>query len=92
VSLLVASGGQQACILGDVVLHPAQVTEPIRNIVAEIDYAQAVATRQAMLDHLERDQTILVTGHVPSPGFRRIVRDNGERYWQAVAGREAHRL
>ncbi len=89
-SVLVRSDGQEACILGDVVLHPAQVTEPTWNIVAETDHARAVATRRAMLDRLERDQTILVTGHLPSPGFGRIVRDNGERYWQAVAGGEVH--
>ncbi len=87
-----ASGGHQACILDDVVLHPAQVTEPTWSIVAEIDHAQAVATRRALLDRLECDQTILVTGRLSSPGFGRIVRDNGERYWQAVLGREAHRF
>ncbi len=86
VSVLAASGGSQACIRGDVVLHPAQVTEPTWNIVAETDHAQAITTRQSMLDRLERDKTILVTGHLPSPGFGRIVRENGERYWQAVSG------
>lgn len=84
-SLLVASGGQQAMIMGDVVLQPAQVTEPTWNIVAETDHEQAVKTRRAILDRLESDGIVLVTGHLPAPGFGRIVREDDERFWQAAA-------
>lgn len=84
-SLLIASGGEQAIIPGDVLVTPAQVSEPDWVFGFDSDGAQAVATRRALLDRIEAEGMTLASCHFPHPGFGRVVRLEGRRYWQALA-------
>jgi len=80
-SLLVSSGGEQALVLGDVIVHPAQVTEPTWNINFDVDKEQATFTRAQLLDWLEADGITVAAGHIPGSGFGRVAREEGHLYW-----------
>ena len=84
-SLLVSSGGEQAVILGDAIHIPAQVTEPDWSPRPDVDPIRSAETRRSLVDRAEQDGAVLAGGHFPSPGFGRVVRLKGRRYWQALA-------
>jgi glyoxylase-like metal-dependent hydrolase (beta-lactamase superfamily II) len=83
-SLLLSSGDQKALIGGDVFIHPAQVSEPGWCSVFDMDNAPAIATRKQLLELLGREEIVLAAGHFPSPGFGRIVRQEGRCYWEPL--------
>ncbi len=83
-SVIVASGGEKALITGDVLSNPAQISEPDWVPVFDADGAEAAATRRALLDRIEAEGMTIAAGHFPRPGFGRIVRLEGRRYWQAL--------
>ena len=83
-SLLVSSGGEQALVAGDIIVHPAQVTEPTWNIAFDADKEQASFTRAQLLDWLEADGITVAAGHIPGSGFGRIAREGGRLYWKPL--------
>jgi len=86
-SLLVSSGGEQALVSGDAIVHPAQATEPTWNVHFDMDKEQAARTREMLLAWLEADGMIVAAGHIPGSGFGRVVREKreeGRRYWQTL--------
>ena len=86
-SLLVSSGGEQALVSGDAIVHPARATEPTWNVHFDMDKEQAARTREMLLAWLEADGITVAAGHLPSSGFGRIARDGGDsgrRYWQTL--------
>jgi glyoxylase-like metal-dependent hydrolase (beta-lactamase superfamily II) len=84
VSLLVTSQGQRALVLGDAAHSPAQVEEPDWVSRADMDPELTRQTRRALLDRLEREETLVLAGHFQAPGFGRIVRLEGRRYWRGL--------
>jgi hypothetical protein len=50
----------------------------------DFDGQRAIATRKQVLDRIEAEDMLLVQCHFPSPGYGRIVRLEGRRYWQAL--------
>ena len=42
------------------------------------------ATAPTLFDRMEKDHSLVVSGHFPVPGFGRLVRVEGRRYWQAL--------
>ncbi len=83
-SVLIASGGRQALIGGDVIVHPAQVAEPRWAFIADGDQEASVVTRRTLLDRLEAEGSILLAGHFPAPGFGRVVRDGDAHRWEPL--------
>jgi glyoxylase-like metal-dependent hydrolase (beta-lactamase superfamily II) len=83
-SLFVSSGGEQALVVGDVISHPAQVTEPTWNVAFDADKEQASFTRVQLLDWLEDDGIAVAAGHIPGSGFGHVVREEGRRYWRPL--------
>jgi glyoxylase-like metal-dependent hydrolase (beta-lactamase superfamily II) len=83
-SLLVSSGGEQALISGDAIVHPAQATEPTWNVHFDMDKEQAARTREMLLAWLEADGITVASGHIPGSGFGRVACDGGGRYWQTL--------
>lgn len=81
-SLAIVSGGERALILGDVAIHPAQVTENDWGAIFEMDQRLAAQVRQQVLDRAEAEGTLLAVCHFPGPGFGHVVRLEGRRYWQ----------
>ena len=83
-SLLVASRGQRAILVGDVIGHPAQVEHPDWNVIDDMDGPHAERTRRQLLDRIEAEGLVLSANHFPEPGFGRVVRLEGRRFWQAL--------
>lgn len=82
--VVVSSEGERALLMGDAAHSPVQVHETDWNPRADIDPVQAVATRRQLFEKLEREGTLVASGHFPAPGFGRVVRLQGRRYWQAL--------
>jgi len=82
-SILVDSGGERGCILGDVVLTPMDVEQPEWANTFDSDDAIALATRRSALDRFEAEQALIGAAHLPAPGFGRFVRVEGRHAWRA---------
>lgn len=83
-SVLISSQGERGLILGDVAHHPLQVHETDWKNNADVDHDRARKTRQAVMKRVEEEGLKMAAGHFPAPGFGRIVRLNGKRYWQTM--------
>jgi glyoxylase-like metal-dependent hydrolase (beta-lactamase superfamily II) len=83
-SIMITSQGQRALILGDAAHSPAQVQETDWVSRADIDVEQARITRRSLMERLERENMLVAAGHFPAPGFGKVVRLRGRRYWQAL--------
>jgi glyoxylase-like metal-dependent hydrolase (beta-lactamase superfamily II) len=83
-SVVIASGGERAIILGDVLLHPAQVTEPDWLSRMDMDGEAACLMRRHVLDRVEAEGMTMAAGHVRGSGFGRIIRIQGRRFWHGV--------
>jgi glyoxylase-like metal-dependent hydrolase (beta-lactamase superfamily II) len=83
-SILITSGGEQALVLGDVAHNPVQIQEPDWVSRADIDPDLTRRTRRALIERLEREQMLVAAGHFQAPGFGRIVRLDGRRYWKGL--------
>ena len=83
-SILIVSKGERGVILGDAAHVPAQVQEVDWSPRADTDPELSRATRRTLLDGIERDDSVLISGHFPAPGFGRILRVIDRRYWLAL--------
>jgi glyoxylase-like metal-dependent hydrolase (beta-lactamase superfamily II) len=83
-SILITSRGERALVLGDAAHSPVQIQEPDWVSRADMDPALTRQTRRALIDRLEREQIVVAAGHFQAPGFGRIVRLDGRRYWQGL--------
>ena len=83
-SIMISSQGQQGLILGDVLHNTVQIEHTDWVSRADIDPETTRATRSALLARLELEGTTVAAVHLPSPGFGKIVRLEGRRYWQAL--------
>ncbi|MGE3536849.1 MAG: MBL fold metallo-hydrolase [Candidatus Tectimicrobiota bacterium] len=81
-SILITSQGQRAMVLGDAAHNPAQVQETDWVSRADMDPDLTRETRRALMERLEREEIIVAAGHFEAPGFGKIVRLHGRRYWQ----------
>ena len=73
-------------IIGDVCHHPAQVTE-LWSPVFDMNPALARESREKLLQKIEDERMAVIAGHFAHPGFGRIVRVEGKRYWRADVAR-----
>ena len=83
-SLMISSQGENGLVLGDVLHNTAQIENTDWVSRADIDPAQTRITRRNLMDRLEREGIPVAAVHLARPGFGRIVRENGRRFWQAV--------
>jgi len=83
-SILITSQGARALVLGDAAHNPVQVLEPDWVSRADMDPEMTRQTRRALMERLEREEIIVAAGHFQAPGFGRIVRLQGRRYWQGL--------
>src|SRR3989442_6107475 len=84
VSLLITSRGERALVLGDAAHNPVQVHETDWVSRADMDPELTRQTRRALMERLEREAIIVAAGHFQAPGFGRIVRLEGRRYWHRL--------
>ncbi len=83
-SIMITSQGQRGLILGDILHNTVQVHETDWVSRADIDPEQTRITRRTLVERLEREGTTVAAVHLPAPGFGKIVRLEGRRYWQAL--------
>jgi len=83
-SLMISSQGENGLVLGDVLHNTAQIENVDWVSRADIDPAQTRITRREMMDRLERDGIPVAAVHLAKPGFGKIVRENGRRFWQGL--------
>ena len=84
VSILITSQGERALVLGDVAHSPVQVREPDWVSRADMDPELTRQTRRALVERLEREAILVAAGHFQAPGFGRVVRLDGRRYWRGL--------
>jgi glyoxylase-like metal-dependent hydrolase (beta-lactamase superfamily II) len=84
-SLLIASQGERAILVGDAIGHPAQIEHPDWGVVDDFDGPQAEKTRRQLLDRLEAEGLVFSASHFPEPFFGRVVHLQGRRTWQPLA-------
>lgn len=82
-SFLISSQGEKAVITGDAIHIRAQAQETHWSPRADSKPELSAETRRKLLQRIERDNAMLISGHFPSPGFGVLARLNGRRYWQA---------
>lgn len=82
-SLLVQSRGEGLVISGDVLNSPVYVTEPQRPFGSDRDMEQGIRTRLALVDRIEAEGWRLASEHFPAPGWGKVVRAEGRRWFAA---------
>ena len=83
-SLLISSQGEKGLVLGDVLHNTAQIENVDWVSRADIDPVQTRITRREMMDRLEREGIPVAAVHLAKPGFGKIVREDGLRFWQGI--------
>ena len=84
VSIMVTSKGERALVLGDAAHNPVQLDQTDWVSRADMDPEITRQTRRVLFDRLEREQILVAAGHFEAPGFGRIVRLEGRRYWKGL--------
>ena len=79
VTLHVRGGDAEAVLCGDVIHHPIQFPEPQLSNNGDADPAQALESRNRMLQVCVDTHAVLLTGHFPSPTSGYVTRD-GDRF------------
>ena len=83
-SILISSQGEKGIILGDVAHNPLQVHETGWKVSADVDHDQARMTRESIMKRIEAEGLKMAAGHFPAPGFGKVIRLEGKRYWKAL--------
>jgi glyoxylase-like metal-dependent hydrolase (beta-lactamase superfamily II) len=83
-SILITSQGERALILGDAAHNPAQIQETDWVSRADMDPEVTRRTRRELMERIERDEIVVAAGHFPAPGFGKVIRLAGRRYWQVL--------
>ncbi len=83
-SALVSSAGESAVILGDAAHIPVQAHHSDWSPRADMNPELSRRHRADLFDSIEKNHSLAVSGHFPAPGFGRLVRVEGRRYWQPL--------
>lgn len=83
-SVVIDSGGDEALLVGDIWLHPSQVTEPSLACAFDMVPELAAATRAALAARIAERAALMGACHFPQP-FGQIVRLEGRHHWIPVA-------
>ena len=70
-----ASGGDRAVFVGDLLHSPVQIAEPGRNSCFCEDEAQAAATRRRILGRAADERELVVPAHFGGPGAVEVRRE-----------------
>lgn len=81
-SVRIDSRGERAVLIGDVAVHPAQITEPEWCFMFELDPTSASGQRRAFFGDAAREDLLLLACHFPGTGIGKVVEgDDGRRWW-----------
>jgi glyoxylase-like metal-dependent hydrolase (beta-lactamase superfamily II) len=80
-SIAVASGGETAYILGDVVVGEPSLNEPDWAVSFDTDNAQAAATRKQVIARLAESGELVVSSHLRDEGMGHLSRQGDRVVW-----------
>lgn len=83
-SLLIDSAGERALLVGDLWLHPGQVTDPAMTCSFDMEPDVARETRAALATRISDEGLMMGACHFPEP-FGELVRLEGRHHWMPVA-------
>lgn len=75
VSVLIRSRGEEAVITGDLMHHPIQLVDPLREGNFDMDKAQGALTRQGFVERFGNTSTLVIGSHFSDPTAGWIVRN-----------------
>ena len=84
--VVLSSGAERAFLLGDAISCPAQLEEPEWSGLGDIDPKLARRTQEAVAQEIEGAEALLGASHFPGLTFGRVLRGEGRRYWEPLAG------
>ncbi|WP_210583376.1 MBL fold metallo-hydrolase [Streptomyces sp. GESEQ-35] len=82
-ALRIASGGQEAYLLGDAVHHPLQLGDTGISFLMDADPEHALRTREELLARFAGTEVALGIDHFPGLDFKRITVDDGRQWTDA---------
>ncbi len=85
VAFVVGSGNDKAYMIGDAAHFPVQVIEPGWSPAADLDPELSTRTRAALWERIEREGSLVASGHFPFPGLGKVGRRNGGREFLPIA-------
>lgn len=84
ISLVVASGGERAYLIGDVAHQPVQLSEPDWCISADVNTDDSTKSRRTLFDRIEQEGALIASGHFLFPGLGHAVQEGGRRVFNPV--------
>ena len=84
VSVYIESEGHSAIITGDLIHHPCQMTRTDWCSSADYDRAQALATRETLLEECADTPVLVIGTHFATPTAGHIKRSGDAGYWLDV--------
>ena len=82
--MLISSGNERALIIGDIAGSPMHISEPDLPYNPDFNPEEGRASRHRLLDMAENDDMIVLGSHMSRPGWGRLIRWEGKRYWQGL--------
>ncbi|WP_158703504.1 MBL fold metallo-hydrolase [Pseudonocardia dioxanivorans] len=79
-SVVVASAGRRAILLGDAIVCPVQLDEPTWQSIGDVDPALARRVRERLFRELEDPATLGAGAHFPELQFGRVLVGQGRRW------------
>ena len=80
--LRLRSAGDDAILLGDSAVHPAQLDRPDLVYDSDADPRTCAETRRALLPELLDREVLAICGHYPGSGIGRVVTRDGHVVWE----------
>jgi glyoxylase-like metal-dependent hydrolase (beta-lactamase superfamily II) len=85
-SVLLASGGERAIYIGDMIQHPVQLERTAWVSSFDTFPLQAMATKKAVVQHAIDEHQLVVAVHCPFPGLGYMTQTaDGKRKWTPIA-------
>jgi glyoxylase-like metal-dependent hydrolase (beta-lactamase superfamily II) len=82
-SVIVASRGRRALLLGDAIICPVQLDEPTWRSIGDVDPGLAQRVRERLFRELEDGTTLAAGAHFPELRFGRVLAGQGKRWFTA---------
>jgi glyoxylase-like metal-dependent hydrolase (beta-lactamase superfamily II) len=80
-SVMIASGREHGCVLGDVVVTRIDAEEPALDMSFDWDHAIARRTRESLVARLAQERALVGASHLPAPGFGHFAVRGGRSRW-----------
>ncbi len=83
-SVVLASGGESAVYIGDMVQHPVQLERAAWVSSFDVYPLEAMDTKKKVVDRAIAEQQLVIAVHADYPGLGRMTETDGKRKWTRV--------